>query len=114
MRLGELDGRDVLRVLLLVFGVAAIAFSARWAYGVVEAFQPDFNDHGAPPAGYRRRIAILGFFGVVASLLAGGSALAYSRTPGRRWITGVVLGGLGAAGLFVVWIDVWEYAGGVG
>jgi len=81
---------------------------------VLEAFQPDFNEHGAVPGERKRHIAILGSFGIAASLCAAGSAFAYSRRPAWHWIWGVVLGALCAAGLFVWWIDDWEYAGGVG
>jgi len=80
----------------------------------VEVFQPDFNSHGAPPTGYPRNLAILGFFGVLASLLAAGSAFTYAKSAGRNWLSGVVVGSLYAVGLFVVWVDLWEYAGGVG
>ena len=72
-----------------------------------------FNPKGVPE-GYRRRIAVLGFFGIVALLVAAGSALTYAKTAAPCWIIGVAVGGLCAAGLFVVWIDIWEYAGGVG
>ena len=107
-------GSWVLRILLGVIGLAAIAVSVEWAQGVFDAFQPDFNEHGAPPAGYRLRIAVMGFLGILSALVAAGSALAYARTAARKWITYLVLGSLSATILFVIWIDVWEYAGGVG
>ena len=91
------DARSVLRVLLGIVGIAAIGFSAEWASGVVEAFQPDFNEHGEPPAGYRWRIAVLGFLGILATLVAAFCAFAYVRTTVRKWITPVVLGTLSAS-----------------
>ena len=103
-----------MRVLLGVLALAAIAVSAEWAQEVAEAFQPNCNEHGEPPAGYRLRIAVLGILGILAALVAAGSALAYAATTARKWISGVVLGGLSATVLFVLWIDDWEYAGGVG
>lgn len=81
---------------------------------MLEAFQPDFNEHGAVRDSDERRIAILGFSGIVASLCAAASALDYARKPAWRWIWGIVLGGMCAGVLFVVWIDIWEYPGGVG
>ena len=106
--------RVVLRVVLGIVGLAAIAFSAAWASGVDEAFQPGFNDRGGPTAGDRLRIAVLGFLGILSTLVAALSALAYARTAARKWATRAVLSGLSAAALFVVWFDIWEYAGGVG
>ena len=102
-----------LRVCLTVFGVAAIAFGALWTDAVLEAFESDFNPKGVSPDD-RREIGILGFFGVAASLITAASALAYAKTAVPTWLIAVVGGGLSAAGLFAIWIDIWEHAGGVG
>jgi hypothetical protein len=107
-------GRSVLRVVLGIVGIAAIVFSAEWASAVVEAFQPGFNEHGTPTAGARLRIAVLGFLGILSALVAALSALAYARTAARKWVTRAVLSSLSAAILFVVWIPLWEHAGGIG
>jgi hypothetical protein len=88
------DGRSVLRVVLGIVGIAAVAISAEWARGVVEAFQPGFNEHGTPLAGDRLRIAVLGFLGILSALVAALSALAYARTAARKWVTRAVLSSL--------------------
>ncbi len=103
----------VLRVCMGVVGGAALAFGALWAYEVLQVFEPDFNPKGVAP-GDRRNLAILGFFGVASSLLAAGSAIAYAKTAVADWIAGAAVGGIYGSGLFVVWIDFWEHAGGVG
>ncbi len=102
-----------LRVCLAVFGVAALAFAVLWTYAVLDALQPDFNPKGVS-LDSKRKIGLLGYFGVVASLIAAGSAFAYAKTAVRTWIIGVVVGCLSAAGIFLIWVDIWEYAGGVG
>jgi ribonuclease PH len=50
--------------------------------------------------------------GVLAAFVTGGSALAYAMTATRRFLAGVAVGGLCGVLLFVVWIDLYEVAGG--
>ncbi len=78
--------RVVLRVVLGIVGIAAIAFSAVWASGVVLALEPGFNEEelGTTPAGYQLRLVVLGFLGSLSALVAAVSALAYARTAARK------------------------------
>ena len=100
------------RAVLGIVGVAALAFAGLWAYEAMDVFDPNFNPKGAP-AGYQKRdLVILGALGVVAALVTGGSALAYAKTATRRFLAGVAVGGLCGVLLFVVWIDLYEVAGG--
>ena len=110
------DRRHCLRYLLRVFlgiaGVMALAWGALWISELIQAFGPEFNPSSPPQGRELRRVTILGCLGVLASLAAGGSGLAYARTAARSWVGAVVVSVMCAVPLFVVWLDVWVLAGG--
>ena len=100
------------RAVFGIVGIAALAFGGLWAYEAMGVFDPNFNPKRGL-AGYEERaLAILGSLGVLAAFVTGGSALAYAMTATRRFLAGVAVGGLCGVLLFVVWIDLYEVAGG--
>jgi len=101
-----------LRACLGVVGLLALAWGAGWAYEIMRVFAPDFNPASAPSSHELRPLTILGCLGVLASLLAGGFAFAYAKTAEGVWAAGATLAVGCGVPLFVVWIDVWELAGG--
>ena len=106
------SGLTWLRVLLGAVGLLAVVWGAAWAYGLGQALKPDFNPKSAPSNDELRPLMILGCLGVLASLLTGGSALAFVKTANRRWAVGLAVAVACGVLLFVVFVDVWELAGG--
>lgn len=104
----------VLRVALGAAGIAAITFGVLWAAGVLQVLtDPNFNPN-RPLAGYETRsLVTLGSLGVLASLVAGVSGLAYAKTTARAWLTGVTIGIAVGVPVFFAWIDLYDLAGGV-
>ena len=101
-----------LRVLLGVVGLLALAWGAAWASELPQAFRPDFNPKSTPSSHELRPLTILGCLGVLASLLAGGSALAYAKSANGVWAAGAALAVACGVPLFIVFYDVWQLAGG--
>ena len=92
-----------------------MVFGALWAALVFQAlvFEADYVIFGGGLSESKRReIGILGFLGVLASGAAGGSAIAYARTTEPRWLVRMAVGILYGVLLFVVWIAIYDVAGG--
>ena len=106
------SGFTWLRVLLGAVGLLAVVWGVAWAYELRQAFEPDFNPKSAPSSDELRPLTIVGCLGVLASLLAGGSALAFSKTANGVWAVGLAVAVACGVLLFVVFYDVWQLAGG--
>jgi hypothetical protein len=110
------DRRETLlslpRVSLGIVGVVALAWGGASIYELVQAFDPEFNPKSTPAPYELRLVTVLGFLGVLASFVVGGSGLAYAKTAAQPWLGGVAVGVSCAVPLFVVWFDVYELAGG--
>ncbi len=89
--------QGILRVVVGVFAIGVLAFTARLAYGIWEAFEPDFNDKGAPKQ-YLRLVVFYGFPGILVALATAGSALAYVKTTARSCLIATPVGGACQAG----------------
>ena len=102
---------QMLRALMAVYAVAALWFAAIWVWGVVNLFDPNFNEDTTLGDDLLISQALVGFFGVLATVLAGGAGLAFARTAARRWLRWVAISTLCALPLFVSWIALAGPAG---
>ncbi len=106
------SGVTWLRLSLGAVGLLALVWGAAWSYELTQAFEPDFNPKSTPSSDELRPLTIVGCLGVLASLLAGGCALAFAKTANRAWAAGVAVAVACGVLLFVVLYDVWQLAGG--
>ncbi len=96
----------MLRTLIAVYALAALGFAAIWASGVVNLFDPNFSEDKTLSADLLIGQALVGFFGLLATLVASGSGLAFARTAARRWLPWVGFSTLCTVPLFVFWLFV--------
>lgn len=96
----------MLRALIAVYALAALWFAAIWVSGVVDLFDPNFNEDKTLGDDFLIGQALVGFFGVLATLLASGAGLAFARSAARRWLPWVGLSTVCALPLFVFWLFV--------
>ncbi len=91
---------------MAVYGVAALVVAAIWVLGVVDLFDPNFNEDRTLGDDLLISQALVGFLGVLATLVASGAGLAFARTATRQWLSWVGLSSLCAVPLFVFWLFV--------
>ena len=95
---------QMLRALMALYALAALWFAGIWVLEVVDLFDPNFNEDRALGDELLIGQALVGCLGVLFTLVASGSGLAFARTTARRWLTWVGLITLCALPLLVFWL----------
>lgn len=67
-------------------------------------FDPNFNEDKTLDSGFLVGQGLVALLGVLATVVAGGAALAIARTADRRWLPWVGLGTVSALPLLVFWL----------
>ncbi len=91
---------------MAVYAVAALVLAAIWVFGVVDLFDPDFNEDRTLSDDFLIGQAAVGLLDAVAASVAGGAGLAFAGTATRRWLAWVGWGSVVAVPLFVFWLFV--------
>lgn len=89
---------------MAVYALAALGFAAVWGVEIVNLFDPDFNEDRTLGDEFLTAQAIVGFFGVLLTVIAGGAGLAFATTAVRRWLVLVALSTACAFPLLAFWL----------
>jgi hypothetical protein len=96
----------VFRVLLGAGGVVAAVLGILWVVGIVSVLDPNFNTRRQVSSTELAGLAILGVAGVLATLVAAGSGVAYAKTQAASWLRPTAAAALLALPIGLAWITV--------